>query len=51
MSHDFMADDDAARDEQFVYHPQAERETGVEPDGVADDLGRETEGGVAGAGR
>jgi len=32
-----MADDDAARSQQFVHHAQAEREAEVEPCGVADE--------------
>jgi len=42
-----IADDDTARGEQFVHHPQAEQEAEVEPDGVADDLSRKAIGGVA----
>ena len=45
----FVADHDAARGEQFVHHAQAEWETKVQPDGVADDLGQEAVAGVAGA--
>ena len=47
----FMADGDAARSQQLVHHPQAERELELEPDGVADDLSRKTVAGVAPAGR
>jgi len=42
LPHGFMADDDAPRG-------QPEREAEVEPDGMADDLGRELIPGVAGA--
>ena len=49
----FMADGDAARSQQLVYHTQAERETEIQPDGVADDLSREAIArlGRAGGGR
>jgi hypothetical protein len=50
LADSFMADDDAARGQQFIDHPQAEREAEVEPNGMADDLGRETVAGVAGNG-
>src|SRR5687768_6454632 len=45
-----MADEDAAGGEHLLDHAQAEREAEVEPDHVADDLGREAVAGVAGAG-
>jgi hypothetical protein len=44
-----MADDDATRGQQLLHHAQPEREAEVEPDGMADDLGREAIPGVAGA--
>ncbi len=40
LAHGFLADDDAARGQQFVHHAQAERKAEIEPDGVADDLSR-----------
>ena len=49
LPHGFMADDDAARGQQLLHHAQPEREAEVEPDGMADDLGREAIPGVAGA--
>ena len=45
-----MADDDAAGRQQLLDQAQPEREAEVEPDGVADDLGREPVAGVAGTG-
>src|SRR3954453_17400013 len=48
LPHGLVADDDAAGGQQLLDHPQAERETEIEPDGVADDLRREP---VAGVGR
>ena len=43
-----VADHDAARGQQFVHHAQAQGKAEVEPDGVADDLGREPVAGIAG---
>src|SRR4051794_6631310 len=48
LPHGLVADGDAAGGQQLLDHPQAEREAEVEPDRVADDLGREA---VAGVGR
>jgi len=48
LAHGFMADDDATCGQQFVHHPQTERKSEVEPNGVADDLSREMVAGVAG---
>jgi hypothetical protein len=36
----FMADNDATRGQQLLHHAQPEREAEVEPDGMADNLGR-----------
>src|SRR6478672_1869276 len=49
LPHGFMADDDATRGQQLLHHAKPEREAEVEPDGMADDLGREAIPGVAGA--
>src|SRR4051794_6149286 len=48
LPHGLVADRDAAGGQQLLDHPQGEREAEVEPDRVADDLGREA---VAGVGR
>jgi hypothetical protein len=45
-----VADRDATGGEDLVDMAQAERKSEVEPDGVADDLGREPMSGVAGGG-
>jgi hypothetical protein len=37
----FMADDDPARGQHFLDHPQAQREPKIEPNRIADHLGRE----------
>jgi hypothetical protein len=39
--HGFMADDDPARREQVLDHPQAERKADREPDSLLDDVRRE----------
>src|SRR3954452_9030110 len=44
-----MADDDAASGQHFLDHAQAQREAEIQPDRVADDLGREAIAGIAGA--
>src|SRR3954464_13537296 len=49
LSYALVADDDAARGQHLLDHAQAEREAKVEPDGVANDLGREAVAGIAGA--
>ena len=51
LAHGFMTNNDAMRGQRFIRHAQAEREAEVEPDGVADDLGRTAIAGVAGASR
>ena len=51
LPHGLVADRDAAGGEDLVHMAQAQREAEVEPDGVADDLGREPVAGVAGRGR
>jgi hypothetical protein len=48
--HGLVAHGDAAGGQHPLDHAQAEREPEVQPDRVADDLGRETMAGVAGAG-
>src|SRR3954463_2230796 len=40
LPHTPVADDDAACSQHLLDHAQAEREAKVEPDSVADDLGR-----------
>jgi hypothetical protein len=37
----FMADDDPARSQYFFDHPRARRKPKIQPNGVAEDLGRE----------
>ncbi len=44
----FVAHDDTARGQHLLDHPQAQRETEIEPHGVADDLRRKPVTGVAG---
>jgi Domain of unknown function (DUF6398) len=46
-----VADDDAAGGQHLLDHAQAEREAEVQPNGVADDLGRKAVASVAGEGR
>jgi len=50
LPHGFVADDDAACGEQLIHIAQAQGKAEVEPNGVADDLGREAMAGVAGSG-
>src|SRR4051795_12023773 len=49
LPHALVADDDAARRQHLLDHAQAEREPEIQPDSVADDLGREAIAGIAGA--
>src|SRR5258708_5914634 len=49
LSYRFVADDYAARGQQFLHHAQTEWETEIQPHGMADDLGREPVPAVAGA--
>src|SRR5215471_1609969 len=49
LSDGFVGDDDAAGRQQLLNHAKPERETEIQPDGMADDLGREPIPGVAGA--
>jgi hypothetical protein len=49
LSYSFMTDDDATGGQQLLHHAEAEREAEIQPDAVADDLGREPIPGVAGA--
>ena len=49
LPHGLVADDDAARGQHLLDHAQAEREAEIQPDRVADDLGREAVAGIAGA--
>src|SRR5437763_8017130 len=51
LSDGFVADDNAAGRQQLLHHAQPEREAEIQPDGMADDLGREAIPGVAGASR
>ena len=51
LPHGLVADDDAARGQHLLDHAQAEREAEVQPNGVADDLGRKAVAGIAGGGR
>jgi hypothetical protein len=46
LPHGFMAYDDAAGGQQLLNHAQPEREPEVQPDGTADDLGREAIPGI-----
>ena len=47
VSDGLVADDNAAGRQQLLHHAQPERETEIQPDGMADDLGREP--GMAGS--
>src|SRR6201994_4587900 len=49
LSDGFVADDHAAGRQQLLHHAQPERKAEIEPDSMADDLGREPIPGVAGA--
>ena len=49
LPHALMANEDAACGQHLLDHTQAEREAEIQPDGVADDLGREAVAGIAGA--
>src|SRR6516164_484579 len=49
LSDRFVADDDAAGRQQLLHHAQPEREAKIQPHRIADDLGRESIPGVAGA--
>src|SRR5215510_891185 len=49
LSDGFVGDDDAAGRQQLLNHAKPERGTEIQPDGMADDLGREPIPGVAGA--
>ena len=51
LPHGFVADDDAAGGQQLLNRAQPEREAEVQPDGMADDFGREAIPRVAGASR
>jgi hypothetical protein len=51
LPHGLVAHGDAAGGQHLLHHAQAEREPKVEPDGVADDLGREAVAGVGRLGR
>src|SRR3954470_14650346 len=48
LPYGLVADRDAARREDLVHMAQAQRKAEVEPDGIADDLGREAVTGIAG---
>src|SRR4051812_37404943 len=49
LPHGLVADDDAASREDLLNHAQAEQEPKVQPNRVADDLGRKSVVGIAGA--
>src|SRR3954453_20303720 len=49
LPYGLVADDDAACGQHLLDHAQAEREAEIQPDGVANDLGREAIAGIAGA--
>jgi hypothetical protein len=51
LSYGLVADDDAACGQHLLDHAQAEREAEIQPNRVADDLGRKPVAGVAGGGR
>ena len=51
MPYGLVADDDAAGGQHLLDHAQAEREAEVQPNRVADDLGRKAVASVAGEGR
>src|SRR3954453_13545419 len=51
LSYGLVADDDAACGQHLLDHAQAEREAEVQPNRVADDLGRKAVASVAGEGR
>src|SRR3954453_2084052 len=51
LSDGFVGDDDAASRQQLLNHAKPEGEAEVQPDGMADDLGREPIPGVASATR
>jgi len=51
LPHRFVANDDAAGRQQFLYHTQPEREPEIQPHGMADNLGGEPITGIAGASR
>jgi hypothetical protein len=50
-AHRLMAESDAACGQDLVHMPQAQGEAEIEPDRVADDLGREAVAGIAGTRR
>src|SRR4051794_5847697 len=49
LPHALVADDDAACRQHLLDHAQAERKAEIQPNRVADDLGREAVAGIAGA--
>src|SRR5215211_4452286 len=51
LPYGFVADRDAARGQGLIHVAQAQGETEIKPDGIADDLGREAVAGIVGAGR
>ena len=51
LSDGFVGDDDTAGRQQLLNHAKPERETEIQPNGMADDLGREPIPGIAGASR
>jgi len=51
LPHALVADDDAARSQHLLDHAQAEGKAEIQPNRMADDLGRKPVAGVAGEGR
>src|ERR1051325_833219 len=51
LPHTLVADDDAAGGQHLLDHAQAERESEIQPNRIADDLGWKPVAGVAGEGR
>src|SRR6201993_5408695 len=51
LPHALMADDDAARGQHLLDHAQAEGKAEIQPNRMADDLGRKPVAGVAGGNR
>jgi hypothetical protein len=51
LPHALVADDDAARGQHLLDHAQAEGKAEIQPNRMADDLGRKPVAGVAGEGR
>ena len=50
LPYGFVADRDAARGQDLIHVPQAQRKPEIEPDRMADDRGRKAVAGIAGTG-